>query len=144
MLYIFVAFSAFINNASLYRAFGFTTQQPTIIGLILFLDILAPIDLVIKWVTNGISRRFEFEADAFAKQLGHSAELSRALIKLQIKNLSTMDADRWYARYNFSHPHLTERLDKLGWKPGEGDAPVVPSKEGAKTDTAVTTGRDEL
>jgi STE24 endopeptidase len=112
-------------------------------------------DLAIKWTMNGISRRFEFEADHFARGLGHAAELSRALIKLQIKNLSTMDADKWYARYNFSHPHLTERLGRLGWKPDASEKPVSEDLEerlkekaarekAGDDDKATTTGRDEL
>ncbi len=47
--------------------------------------------------------------------LGYSTELARSLIKLQIQNLSTMDADWLYASYHFSHPILPERLGALGW-----------------------------
>ena len=58
-------------------------------------------------------------ADQFAMNLGYSADLARSLIKLQVQNLSTMDADWMYARYHFSHPILPERLGALGWKGGE-------------------------
>jgi len=44
------------------------------------------------------------------------------LIKLQIQNLSTMDADWLYASYHFSHPILPERLGALGWYGGEKKA----------------------
>lgn len=40
------------------------------------------------------------------------------MLKLQIQNLSTMEADWMYASYHFSHPILTERLAALGWKGG--------------------------
>lgn len=72
---------------------------------------------------NILSRRFEFQADAFALQLGYKSELAKSLIKLQIQNLSTMDADWMYASYHFSHPILTERLGALGWY---GDAKADP------------------
>ncbi|KAK5661543.1 hypothetical protein OQA88_11448 [Cercophora sp. LCS_1] len=137
--YIFSLFSAFVNNKSLYSAFGFTTQQPIIIGFLLFSDILGPADLVIKLFLNILSRKFEFQADAFASNLGYSNELARSLIKLQIQNLSTMDADWAFASYHFSHPILSERLKALKWQPTE----KVETK-GEKTDTATTTGRDEL
>jgi STE24 endopeptidase len=65
---------------------------------------------------NILSRRYEFQADAFALDLGFKAELARSLMKLQIQNLSTMDADWMYASYHFSHPILSERLKALGWK----------------------------
>ena len=57
--------------------------------------------------------------DQFALDLGYKDELARALIKLQIKNLSAMDADWLYSAYNHSHPILVERLRALGYKGGE-------------------------
>ena len=53
--------------------------------------------------------------DEFAVNLGYSKELAKSLIKLQIQNLSTMNADWIYASYHFSHPILPERLEALGW-----------------------------
>ncbi|KAI1135722.1 peptidase family M48-domain-containing protein [Hypoxylon sp. FL0543] len=117
VFYIFSLFSVFINNSSLYADFGFTKEHPIIIGFILFSDALAPMDLVIKLLMNIMSRRFEFQADAFAYNLGYKNELASSLIKLQIQNLSTMDADRLYASYHFSHPILSERLKALEWTP---------------------------
>jgi STE24 endopeptidase len=96
-------------------------------------------DTVVKLLMNILSRKYEFQADAFAKNLGYPAELARSLIKLQIQNLSTMDADWMYASYHFSHPILSERLKALNWQPSG----KVQSTE--KDDKAVkATGRDEL
>lgn len=119
--YIFALFSVFINNKSLYQSFGFHREFPIIIGFILFSDALAPMDTVIKLLMNILSRRYEFQADKFAQNLGYSTELAGSLIKLQIQNLSTMDADWMYASYHFSHPILSERLAALGWH-GESKA----------------------
>jgi len=138
--YIFALFSVFINNNSLYSAFGFAHEHPVIVGFLLFSDVLGPMDTVLKLLMNVLSRKYEFQADAFANQLGYNAELARSLIKLQIQNLSTMDADWMFASYHFSHPILAERLKALNWQP----TAKVEIKEGEKTDTAVTTGRDEL
>lgn len=57
-------------------------------------------------------------------KLGYSKDLASSLIKLQIQNLSTMNADWMYASYHFSHPILPERLGALGYYGGEkkGDA----------------------
>lgn len=128
----------FINNHSLYADFGFTDVRPIIIGFILFSDVLSPMDVLIKLGMNILSRRFEFQADAFAQNLGYSAELARSLIKLQVQNLSTMDADWMFASYHFSHPILSERLKALDWQSKEKVA--VEDKEGV----AKATGRDEL
>lgn len=119
VFYIFLLFSIFINNASLYADFGFIKERPIIIGFLLFSDALAPMDLIIKLGMNIISRRFEFQADEFARNLGYKKELAASLIKLQIQNLSTMDADWMYASYHFSHPILSERLKALDWVASE-------------------------
>ena len=58
--------------------------------------------------------------DEFAVKLGYPKELAKSLIKLQIQNLSTMDADWMYASYHFSHPILPERLGALGWYGQQG------------------------
>jgi STE24 endopeptidase len=122
-------FSIFINNASLYADFGFVKEHPIIIGFILFSDALAPMDTIIKLLMNILSRRFEFQADAFARDLGYKAELASSLIKLQIQNLSTMDADWVYASYHFSHPILSERLKALQWTPtGKVTGEIVDEK----------------
>lgn len=139
IFYIFTLFSVFINNNSLYSAYGFHKEHPIIIGFILFSGALSPMDTVVKYLMNVVTRKFEFQADAFAKQLGYASELSRSLLKLHIQNLSTMDADWLYASYHFSHPHLSERLKAIGWT-GETEVTSGMDKEGV----AKTTGRDEL
>ncbi|EXJ79374.1 STE24 endopeptidase [Capronia epimyces CBS 606.96] len=116
MFYIFALFSVFIDNHSLYSSFGFHNSHPIIIGFILFSDALAPMDAVVKLLMNILSRKFEFEADEFARNLGFQKELASSLVKLQVQNLSTMDADWMYASYHYSHPILAERLAALGWK----------------------------
>ena len=83
------------------------------------------------------------DPDEFAVKLGYSTELAKSLIKLQIQNLSTMDADWMYASYHFSHPILPERLGALGWsateKKAEGkmDGQMVDEKT-----PSVATGRE--
>lgn len=96
-------------------------------------------DTVIKLLMNILSRRYEFQADEFALNLGFKTELARSLIKLQIQNLSTMDADWMYASYHFSHPILSERLGALGWY---GDAKAGVSDE--KDEKAVQASGREL
>ncbi|KAI0472103.1 peptidase family M48-domain-containing protein [Xylariaceae sp. FL0804] len=137
VFYIFTLFSLFVNNHSLYADFGFVKEHPIIIGFILFSDALAPMDTVIKLLMNIMSRRFEFQADAFARDLGYKTELASSLIKLQIQNLSTMDADWMYASYHFSHPILSERLKALDWSPSGRVTEEKASVEKAS-------GRDEL
>jgi STE24 endopeptidase len=86
---------------------------------------------------NILSRRYDFQADEFAQKLGYSTELARSLIKLQIQNLSTMDADWMYASYHFSHPILSERLGALGYYEGS-----VKTLESEKGETVKASGRE--
>ncbi|RMZ75841.1 hypothetical protein DV737_g5074, partial [Chaetothyriales sp. CBS 132003] len=122
-------------------------QHPIIIGFILFSDALAPMDAVVKLLMNILSRKFEFEADRFALDLGYRQELAKSLIKLQVQNLSTMDADWMYASYHYSHPILAERLAALGWKSKastaapNGKAVVDADADG---EVVAATGKDEL
>jgi STE24 endopeptidase len=62
-------------------------------------------------------------------KLGYKVELAQALIKLQIKNLSSMDADPLYSNYHHSHPILPERLHALGWDGSEKVPENVPEKK---------------
>lgn len=67
MLYIFALFTAFVNNKSLFQSFGFHHEQPIMIGFLLFSDALAPMDAVVKFFMNILSRKFEFEAGSSPK-----------------------------------------------------------------------------
>ena len=57
--------------------------------------------------------------DEFAAKLGYTATLGSSLIKLQIQNLSSMDADWMYSSYHYSHPILVERLRAINWHASE-------------------------
>ncbi|KAH0259836.1 hypothetical protein KCU84_g22121, partial [Aureobasidium melanogenum] len=114
--------------------------RPIMIGFILFNEVLAPTDSVIKLLMNIMTRRMEFEADNFSLKLGYSAELASSLIKLQIQNLSSMDADWMYSSFHYSHPILTERLKAVGWT---SEKKVSQEKEEVKDEkTGEATGRE--
>jgi STE24 endopeptidase len=90
LFYIFALFSVFIKNNSLFRAFGFETERPMLIGFLLFNEVLGPTDSILKLGMNTMTRKFEYEADAFSHKLGYATELASSLVKLQIQNLSSM------------------------------------------------------
>lgn len=116
ILFIFTLFSGFIHNTSLFQSFGFFGQQPVIIGFLLFNDILQPLDNILTFGMNLLSRKHEYEADEYAVKQGYSQELSKSLVNLNIKNLSSPDADWLYSSYHYSHPILAERLDAINKK----------------------------
>ncbi|KAG0457078.1 hypothetical protein HPP92_022235 [Vanilla planifolia] len=100
------------NSSDLYLSFGFKTQ-PVLIGLIIFQHTVIPIQHLVSFGLNLVSRAFEFQADAFGKKLGYGKALRAGLVKLQEENLSAMNTDPWYSAYHYSHPPLVERLAAL-------------------------------
>ncbi|XP_057510005.1 CAAX prenyl protease 1 homolog [Actinidia eriantha] len=97
------------NSKDLFQSFGFDTQ-PVLIGLIIFQHTVIPLQHLVSFGLNLVSRSFEFQADAFAKKLGYGVPLRAGLVKLQEENLSAMNTDPWYSTYHYSHPPLVERL----------------------------------
>lgn len=65
VFYIFALFSSFVRNKSLYDAFGFTREQPVLIGFMLFNEVFGASDSVVKLLMNVMTRKFEFEAGMF-------------------------------------------------------------------------------
>ncbi|ABN68273.2 peptidase M48, Ste24p [Scheffersomyces stipitis CBS 6054] len=112
---IFGLFGVFIYNKSLYSSFGFTDNQPAIVGLVLYWIIKEPISTATRFVTNIFSRKFEYQADEFAKSLGYQDELSKSLLKLDINSSSVTNTDWLYSAYYNGHPLLSERLSALGY-----------------------------
>jgi len=62
LFYVFALFSVFIDNRSLYADFGFHQEQPTIVGFMLFNEILSPTDSIVKLLLNIWTRSMEYEA----------------------------------------------------------------------------------
>jgi len=107
----FFLFGQFMYWDKMYSNFGFVESQPTIVGLLLFFQfIMSPINHLLSFLMNILSRKHEFQADAFAKKMGFQKELTSGLIKLSIENLGDMNPDTWYSTYHYSHPPLLERL----------------------------------
>jgi STE24 endopeptidase len=62
---------------------------------------------------NFLSRRFEYQADAFAAKLGYKVDLGDALIGLSEKNLGNLTPHPTYVFVHYSHPPLLARLKQL-------------------------------
>jgi STE24 endopeptidase len=83
------------------------------LALLLFL-LAAPVFTVfIMPLMTQLSRRHEFQADAYAAAQADGSALASALLKLYEDNASTLTPDPVYARFYYSHPPATERLARL-------------------------------
>jgi STE24 endopeptidase len=96
-----------------YRAFGFEPGQ--IAPAFLLFGLLA--GTVTFWLTppaNWWSRRFEYQADAFAAQvMGEPDSLINALRRANEKNLGNLTPHPLYSGFYYSHPTLLEREREL-------------------------------
>eukprot|EP00892_Ulva_mutabilis_P010597 jgi/Ulvmu1/790/UM010_0164.1 len=106
----FMLFAVVRSSPHLLAAFGFTRSRPVIVSLMLFSMVSGPLDKLISWLFNLLSRRYEFQADAFAVKMKHAPELQEALKNLDKENKSDFVVDRLYSQYHYSHPPLVERL----------------------------------
>ncbi len=133
-LYIFIMFlsySYFQHSADMFTAFGFAAggQPPTIIGLLLFMQtIWLPVDKIASIALNWNSRRLEFQADAFAKDLGMGEDMKSALIKISKENLGNLVPDSIYSLVHYSHPPVIERLQALDDNVGKDEAESKKNK----------------
>jgi STE24 endopeptidase len=72
-----------------------------------------------------LSRKHEFEADAYACANASGKDLAAALLKLYEDNASTLTPDPLYARVYYSHPPASERLAHIQAQPVPAPHPVA-------------------
>ena len=109
------AFIAYLvlESSWLTRVFGLT--QDTFFAKFILLSFVATIVLWgMPLFFNSISRHFEKQADKFVvKILGSGEALASAMVKLSAENLSNIHPQRLYAKFNYSHPPLLQRIRYL-------------------------------
>jgi STE24 endopeptidase len=106
-----------------YRAFGFQHQAGfaaanVVPAMLLFALLAETISFWFLPIFHIWSRRFEYEADAFAGEImGEPQSLIAALRKLTEKNLSNLTPHPFYSGFYYSHPTLLERERALRMTP---------------------------
>src|SRR5499427_6290627 len=115
---VFVAFGTIAWLARqqwFYRAFGFEcfagfAAANVVPAMLLFALLAGTISFWFSPLLHLWSRRFEYEADAFARAImGDAQPLIQALRKLTEKNLSNLTPHPLYSGFYYSHPTLLER-----------------------------------
>jgi len=106
-------FSLFLSSPGLYAACG-VAEMSVHAGLALFLLIFQPAALVLSLLTNAISRRHEYAADAFAaKTMGDPEALASALVVLSASNASNLTPHPLHVFLRYGHPPVLERIQAL-------------------------------
>jgi STE24 endopeptidase len=111
---------AFVVFAILHWAFAAGTlpaafhlpNDPSLV-LMIVMTAIGPFSSLLAPLTNFLSRRAEFQADAFAKSMVGAAPMVSALTKLTRDNLATLTPDWLYTLFNYSHPPVPERIAHL-------------------------------
>jgi STE24 endopeptidase len=104
------------GQAWFYTAFG---AQPSMtvpndaLALLLFLLVVPVFGFFVAPLFARLSRKHEFEADAYACAQASGSDLAAALLKLHEDNASTLTPDPLYVRFYYSHPPAGERLAAL-------------------------------
>jgi STE24 endopeptidase len=83
------------------------------LAILLFMLVVPVFGFFIAPLPVLISRRHEFEADAYAIAQTSGADLSRALLKLYQDNASTLTPDPVFVKFYYSHPPASERLARM-------------------------------
>ncbi len=97
-----------IGRPELSQALG-AAESSFYIGLIAFGLLYSPISFFTGIISNLLSRKYEYEADAFAKKYRFGKQLIDGLIKLSVNNLSNLTPHRAYVFFHYSHPTLLQR-----------------------------------
>ena len=83
------------------------------LALLLFMMALPVVTSFVSPLFAQISRKHEFEADAFAAQNANGQDLANALLKLYKDNASTLTPDPVYVKFYYSHPPASERIARM-------------------------------
>ena len=104
--------SLFVGSPVLSQALG--VEQPGFhIGLIAFGILYSPISEVTGMMMNYLSRKFEYQADDFAKNTYRAEPLITGLKKLTKNSLSNLTPHPAYVFVHYSHPPLYKRIRNL-------------------------------
>lgn len=104
--------SIFISKPILSEALGVATPSFHI-GLIAFGILYSPISEITGLLMNYVSRKFEYQADNYAKQTYKAEPLIGALKKLTKNSLSNLTPHKAYVFMHYSHPTLLQRISNL-------------------------------
>ena len=111
-----------LSNLLMFALLGFFVASPALsvamggvvpsfhLGIMAFGILYSPISTALGLCMNGLSRRNEYQADAFAASYGLGDALISALKKLSTTALSNLQPHPAFVFVHYSHPTLLQRL----------------------------------
>ena len=108
----FYILSLLVGNVTLSQALGVETASFHI-ALIAIGILYVPISEITSLLMNALSRKFEYQADDYAKENFNANALISALKKLSKNSLSNLTPHQLYVKIHYSHPTLLQRFLNL-------------------------------
>jgi STE24 endopeptidase len=87
--------------------------QGTALALLLFMLVVPVFTFPLAPLASALSRRHEFEADAYAATHASGDELVHALVRLYEDNAATLTPDPLHSLFYDSHPPAAQRIARL-------------------------------
>jgi STE24 endopeptidase len=101
-----------IDTRWFYEGLG-VTQPGAAVALVLFFLVVPVFSFFLQPLASLLSRRHEFEADAYAAANANARDLVAALIKLYKDNAATLTPDPMHSAFYDSHPPAATRVARL-------------------------------
>ena len=110
---LFFLLGLFLNNQGLFDAFG--VERVSVYGsLVFFMFLFEPVSKLLSILMMILSRKNEYEADAYAAEVtGRPEDLISGLKKLSKDNLANLTPHPFFVFLNYSHPPMLKRIAAL-------------------------------
>lgn len=105
MFYLLATSNFISNNLEITEYFSFV--------VIVFILLLTPIGVISSLISNIISRKHEYEADAIAVEYGYGKEMISSLKKVGTENLANLTPHPLYVFMKYNHPPISQRIEAL-------------------------------
>ncbi len=106
------ALGQLIDAPWFYAGLGVPAQS-TALALILFFLAVPVFLFPLTPLSSQLSRKHEFEADAYAAEHASGTDLASALVKLYEDNAATLTPDPLHSLFHDSHPSAAQRIGRL-------------------------------
>ena len=104
--------SLFLGSETIAAAAG-CAEPSFYVNLIVFGMLLTPLGIILDLIDNCVSRKHEWQADAFAKHYGCGPAEASGLKKMSAHALSNLTPHPIVVKFEYSHPTLADRVEYL-------------------------------
>ena len=111
-LLLFFLFGLILKSDALAQALGGTIASFHLNALA-FGILYSPVSMILGLGMNELSRKFEYQADAFVRNNDLNIQLISSLKKISSKSLSNLTPHPAYVFVHYSHPTLLQRVKAL-------------------------------